>query len=361
MKIKPLIAACAMSLSVESNRLVIIPEGEFRGIDGRPFDAPCWRLTQERGEQIVAGLSNRQIDLVIDYEHGTLKAAQTGEPAPASGWLKPNGWEYVPGVGICSTQFEWTDKAQGFISSEEYKYLSPVFMYNKEGEVLNILSVALTNTPNLDNLPEAQLAAAAQDFLTATLKDSSMDELLEQLRWMLNLPLSATAEEILAELGKLQAQIKEKTGVTVAANGQHLFDALNAIDALKVAANAQANAVPDPTQFVPMAVHQEALAQAATVAANSQAKELDDLIVAACSDGRLTGKATIDWVKGLAESNPDGAKAYIEGLPKIAALSQQQSKTLDLNKGQPKVEDETQKEVFGLLGVSKDDIEKYGA
>jgi hypothetical protein len=51
-----------------------------------------------------------------------------------------------------------------------------------------------------------------------------MDELLEQLRWMLNLPLSATAEEVLAELNKLSAQIKEKTGVVVAANGQNLFD-----------------------------------------------------------------------------------------------------------------------------------------
>ncbi|WWY65039.1 hypothetical protein VP417_19990 (plasmid) [Acinetobacter baumannii] len=64
-----------------------------------------------------------------------------------------------------------------------------------------------------------------------------MEELLEQLRWMLNLPLSATAEEILAELNKLSAQIKEKTGVAVAANGQHLFDALAAIDQIKVAAN----------------------------------------------------------------------------------------------------------------------------
>jgi len=247
MKIKPLIAACAMSLSTEQNRLVIIPDGEFRGVDGRPFDAPAWRLTAENAETIVAALSDLKIDLVIDYEHATLKALETGEPAPASGWLKPNGWE------------------------------------------------------------------------------SSMDELLEQLRWMLNLPLSANAEEILAELGKLQAQIKEKTGVTVAANDQHLFDALDAIEALKVAANAQTNVMPDPTQYVPMAVHQEALAQAAEVAANTQAKELDDLIVAACSDGRLTGKATIDWVKGLAETNPDGAKAYVEGLPKIAALTQQQT------------------------------------
>lgn len=364
MKLKHLIAACAMSLTSESNRLVIIPEGEFRGIDGRPFDAPCWRLTQERGEQIVAALSNRQIDLVIDYEHGTLKAAQTGKPAPASGWLKPSGWEYVPGVGICSNQFEWTDKAKGFIESEEYKYLSPVFLYSKEGEVLNILSVALTNTPNLDELPEALLAAAAQDYLTATSKDSSMDELLEMLRYWLNLPVTSTAEEISAELSKLQAQIKEKTGVAIAANGQNIFDALAAIDALKLAANAQATTTdPDPTQWVPMAVHQEALAQAANIAANTQAKELDDLIVAACSDGRLTGTATIDWVKDQAAKNPEAAKAYIEGLPKIAALTQQQSQQphIAANHQQQSQVDETQNEVLSLLGVSKDDVEKYGA
>lgn len=328
MKIKQLVAACAMSLTSEPNRLVIVPEGEFHGIDGRPFDAPCWRLTQQRGEQIVAALSSRQIDLVIDYEHGTLKAAQTGEPAPASGWLKPSGWEYVPGVGICNSQFEWTDKAKSFIASGEYKYLSPVLLYNKEGEVLNVLSVALTNTPNLDELPEALLAAAAQDYLSATLKESSMDELLEQLRWMLNLPLSATAEEILAELSKLQTQIKEKTGVAIAANGQNLYDLVNAAQLIQGSTLQELE--PDPTQWVPMAVHQEALAQAATVAANNQAKELDDLIVAACSDGRLTGTATINWVKDQAAKNPEAAKAYIEGLPKIAALTQQQSQQTNI-------------------------------
>jgi len=262
---------------------VIIPEGEFRGIDGRPFDATAWILTPERGHQIVAVLNQRHIDMVVDYEHATLKAIETGEPAPAAGWLKPNGFVYVEGVGICSTQFEWTDKAKNFIDSGEYKYISPVLFYNKTGAVIGLHSVALTNKPNLDQLPEAKLAAAAQDFLS-TSQDSEMnEELLERLRWMLNLPVSATAEDIIAELNKLASQLNEKTGTTVAANAQNLFDAVDAIDQLKVAANNQV----DPTQFVPMAVYKEALSSASTANTNAQAKELDDLIVAACSDGRL--------------------------------------------------------------------------
>ena len=328
MKLKTLIAACSMSLSAQSEHFVIIPEGEFRGIDGRPFDAPAWILTPERGHEIVAVLNQQHIDMVIDYEHATLKAIETGEPAPAAGWLKQNGFVYVEGVGICSTQFEWTDKAKNFIDSDEYKYISPVLFYNKTGAVIGLHSVALTNKPNLDQLPEAKLAAAAQDFLS-TSQDSEMnEELLERLRWMLNLPVSATAEDIIAELNKLASQLTETTGTTVAANAQNLFDAVAAIDQLKVAANSQSE--PDPAQYVPMAVHKEALAQAISVSANAQVKEVDDLILAACSDGRLTGKATIDWVKDKAKTNPEFVKSYLGDLPKIAALNQQQTQTVSI-------------------------------
>ena len=329
MKRTLLVAACSMSLSAQSEHFVIIPEGEFRGIDGRPFDAPAWILTPEHGREMVAVLNQRSVDLVIDYEHSTLIAKEKGEPAPAAGWLKPNGFTYVEGVGLCSTQFEWTEKAQGFIDSGEYKYISPVFFYDTTGTILGLHSVALTNTPNLDQLPEAKLAAAAQEFLT-TSQDSEMNEdLLERLRWMLNLPISATAEDIMAELSKLTDQIAERTGTTIAANAQNLFDAVSAIDQIKLAANSQSGE-PDPSQYVPMAVHKEALAQATTVTANAQAKEIDGLITAACSDGRLTGKATIDWVKEKAKTNPDFVKSYLDDLPKIAALSQQQTQTVQI-------------------------------
>lgn len=112
MKRTLLVAACSMSLSAQSEHFVIIPEGEFRGIDGRPFDAPAWILTPEHGREMVAVLNQRSVDLVIDYEHSTLIAKEKGEPAPAAGWLKPNGFTYVEGVGLCSTQFEWAKSSR---------------------------------------------------------------------------------------------------------------------------------------------------------------------------------------------------------------------------------------------------------
>jgi phage I-like protein len=330
MKKTLLAASCSFDLSASSDHFVLIPEGIFRSeIDGRPYDAPHWELTPERGHQMVAALNQRKIDMVIDYEHATLKSKNTGEPAPAAGWLKSAGFTYVEGVGLCSTDFEWLDKAKAHIEAKEYKYISPVFLYSKTGDVTTLINVALTNTPALDQLPEAKLAAAAQEYFTQnpTEQDSQMDELLEQLRWMLNLPLSATAEEITAELGKLQSQIQEKTGVAIAVNSHNLYDAIDAIDQLKIAANSQV----DPNQFVPMAVYQEAIASASSMTANAQAKEIDDLIVAACSDGRLTGEASINWIKGQAATHPDWVKTHLAGLPKIAALSQTQTSTVNLN------------------------------
>lgn len=364
MKKTILVASCSFALEATTPEyLVLIPEGMFKGLDGRPFDAPHWNLTPERGEQIAAVLNQRSIDMVVDYEHATLDAQQSGDPAPAAGWLKSGGFQYIKGVGLCSAHFEWTDKAAGFIGSKEYKYLSPVFLYDKSGDVQQLLHVALTNTPNLDQLPEARLAAAAQDFLSqnSQQQDSEMnEELLERLRWMLNLPISATAEDIMAELNKLITQIQEKTGTTVAANAQNLFDVIDAIEQLKVAANSQ-SAV-DPTQFVPMAVYQEAIAKAGSADAANKAKEIDDLITAACTDGRLTGTATINWYKEQATTNPDFVKAQLEALPKIAALTQQQTHQLNLAENHQKpVVDDIQNEVLGILGVSKADVEKYGA
>ena len=354
MKTKLLVAACASALS-QSNRLVLIPEGQFSGLDGRPHDAPFWSLTAERGRQIALALNNRNIDMVIDYEHGTLKSQADSKPAPASGWIK--SFEYVDGVGLCSSDFKWTAQAQGFIDAEEYRYISPVFSYTPNGDITSLLCVAITNTPNLDELP-ALLAAAAQDlFIQNSQQDSTMDELLEQLRWMLNLPLSTTAEEIKAELGKLQTQISDKTGVVVAANGQNLFDAVAAIDQLKMAAN---NQQPDLSKFVPIAVVSGLQAQIATLTTNSNKTEIDTLYTAACSNGQLLGDDMQAWGRKLADEQPEEFKKFVSSAPKIAALNGKQTDGTHVAANHQQQPDALQAEIMGMLGINNSDVEKYG-
>lgn len=328
MKKNLLVAACSFALDATSTYLVLIPEGVFRGIDGRPTDAPHWILTPERGRQIATALSQRSIDLVVDYEHATLKAQESGDPAPASGWLHPAGFQYVEGVGLCSTQFEWTEKAKGYIEAKEYKYTSPVFFYNQAGEILGLHSFALTNTPNLDTLPEARLAAAAQDFLSQqSNEDTTMNEFLELMRKCLGLPETATEQELLTAANSAFAKMDGAFGTTLIA-GQALSIAIDKAIEVKTAANSQ---TPDPSKFVPIEMYTEAKAQAASVASQGQEKEINDLITAACSDGRLTGgKATIAWANDFAKRDFEGFKTHMEAIPKIAALSQKQTTTVNI-------------------------------
>lgn len=349
MKKTLLVAACSFALDATSPYLVLIPEGIFRGIDGRPTDAPHWELTPERGRQIAATLNQRSIDLVVDYEHATLKAQESGEPAPASGWLKPAGFQYVEGVGLCSTQFEWTEKAKGFIEAKEYKYTSPVFFYTKNGEVLGLHSFALTNTPNLDILPEARLAAAAQDFLSQQFdEDSTMKEFLELMRKKLGLPETATEEELLTAANSAFAKMDGAFGTTLATD-QTLTVAIDKAVEVKTAANSQ---TPDPSKYVPIAMYNEAKTQAAQVASNGQVKEVEDLITAACTDGRLTGEAAVAWAKDFAKRDFAGFKTHIEGIPKIAALSQRQTETINLNGGQQQNQvDEVAVSIDAQLGI----------
>ncbi|ENX46652.1 hypothetical protein F943_02993 [Acinetobacter ursingii NIPH 706] len=139
----------------------------------------------------------------------------------------------------------------------------------------------------------------------------------------MGLPETATDEEFLVAANSAFTKLDDAFGTAFVKSEQTLVAAIEQAIEVKAAANSQA--VPDPAKYVPMAVYQEAVAKAGNADAAVKAKEIDDLIVAACSDGRLTGEATINWVKDQAKTNPDFVKAHLEGLPKIAALTQKQT------------------------------------
>lgn len=319
MKTKLLVAACASAIHQSEDRLVLIPEGIFKGIDGRPHDAPFWSLTAERGRQIALALNNRAIDLVIDYEHGTLKSQSDGKPAPASGWIK--SFEYVDGIGLCSSDFKWTGKAQGFIEAEEYKYLSPVFSYTPQGDVTGLLCVALTNTPNLDELP-ALLAAAAQDLFIQNSEDDTMNEFLKLMLKKLALPETATEQEVLTAANSFFAKVDAAGFGTTLVNDQTLNAAVDAVIASKTAAN---NQQPDLAKFVPIAVVAGLQQQIATLSANSNKTEIDTLYTAACSNGQLLGADMQAWGRKFADDQPEEFKKFVSSAPKIAALGGKQT------------------------------------
>lgn len=328
------IAALAIEITKANHGTIqLFPAGEFRARDGRPTECDHWLMTADIAKPLIATAVERATPYVIDYEHQTLRAATNGQPAPAAGWFHTLEWRED---GLFAVDVQWTDAAAEMIAKGEYLFISPVFTYNESGHVVQIINAALTNTPALDGMEEVMLAAASLLAAGSTSKGTStMDELLERLRWMLNLPITATKEDIVAELNKLIDQLLGADAGTAAASFQTLsanpFNLIDKLtqDAAQTAALSALVENPDPSKWVAVAVMQESISQAVThagvtSAADLATRECDTLITTALSDGRLL-PAQEPWAKGLAKANPDSLKTFLDKAPKIAALTTTQT------------------------------------
>ena len=290
--------AIALSLSDDtgqdkaSGRIQLFPAGTFAARDGRPgnlrgVNATSWRLTAQDAEAVIAHWQRTATPLVVDYEHQTQLAAQNGRPAPAAGWITSLEWEEGRGLfaGV-----DWTDKARAHIRAEEYRYISPVFAFDRQsGAVLRLICAALTNHPALDGMD----AASA----TFTYEEPPMKQILAAL----GLPETADEAAALAALTTLRQE--------------------------RDSAKAQAEAAPDPQKFVAMAtfsaVQQEAAQlrdEVAKLKNEAQAAALKDDIEAALKDGRLTA-ATRGWAEEMAKTAPDALKAFLAAQPPVRALA----------------------------------------
>jgi phage I-like protein len=193
------IAACALNRT-HGGRVQILPDGVFRTSDGRPSNLPGFFV--KNPAQLLALAASQKNDFVIDYEHQTLNAESNGKPNPAAGWFNGAAIQYVPGEGFFAESVNWTGVAKSFIENDEYRYLSPVFEYDKKtGEVLRLLHFGLVNTPAIDGMLEAAVAA----FSTALQTTPGGYPVNPELLKLLNLAEGADDAAVFAAVAALKA------------------------------------------------------------------------------------------------------------------------------------------------------------
>ncbi|HBC7419275.1 TPA: phage protease [Serratia marcescens] len=333
------IAYCSQEITGTGNEFMLFPAGEFRAIDGRPAECKSWVMNAALAQQLIAQAKARNVDYVTDYEHQTLRAKENGQPAPASGWFHDLEWR--EGVGLFAVNVTWTAAAAAMIAGQEYRYISPVFTYDKHGNVTGLLHAALTNTPALDDM-EAVLLAAASLLMGVSTEETPMDDLLERLQWLLNLPVGANAADVIAQLDKIKSQLGEAAaGFSLEA---HLLQSASSITALSQRIDALSKQAPtvDLSQYVPVSVLNETVddlrGQIAALSSQQQGDELETLITAALSDGRIVGKGMESWLRDLGKTNPAAAKSYLDTAKPIAALTQMQT-TVTTVRREPDSED----------------------
>lgn len=179
---KKAIALLAAAISLEAATAVqLLPAGEFSGRDGRPGNGLSWKLPDDKGRALAAKMNalHSSVRFNIDYEHQTLAAEKNGKPAPASGWAQRFEWR--DGEGLFAVDMQWTARAKQMIEQGEYRYLSPVLVYNKHtGEVLGVINAALTNVPALNIAPvgeeQAEMLSALFTIERATVPFGALNE-----------------------------------------------------------------------------------------------------------------------------------------------------------------------------------------
>jgi phage I-like protein len=208
---------------------------------------------------------------------------------------------------------KWTEKATQLIQDKEYRYISPVFSYDlKTGVVDEILMAGLVNNPALDGMKD--LASLATQYFSKTTQTEALsmdlDELLERLRYLFNLPTLATVEEIKAQMDKLRTLMDATPTETAAASSMITILESKTMPEPKTE-------VVDLSTHVPVAAVHELQKELAALNAKINQNAVDDLVKVGLSDGRIT-PALSDWAKGLPH---EALSAFLDKATPVAALS----------------------------------------
>lgn len=288
----------------------LIPAGTFSGRDGRgPYTLDP--------QAVIGAFEKGGIDLPVDYDHQTLEAEAKAGPVPAAGWIKA----LEVRDGALWGRVAWTPRAAELIAAREYRFLSPVFRHDKKGRVLALEGAGLTHYPNLDLEPVAH-----------TKGDDMTEELMERLRYLLNLPTLSTAEEIVAELEKLVARLR--TAEETAAQARQ----------------------PDPREWVPMSQHRAVAEELSRLQAEVAREKAEAAVREAMSAGKLP-PAMQAWAQGYAEKDPEGFAEWVKAAPAILPADDKAAHRVASNAGTgAEVLTDEDRYVCAALGIAEADF-----
>lgn len=203
-------------------RILIFPHPRWELVDDEPGNA---LITDDESQAaIVAHWKKHGVDIVIDYEH----ESTSGRKAVASGWIK--SLEAAGEKGLLGS-VEWTEDAQAEIRKGQYRYHSPVAIYDKKSRrVVALHSVALTNTPRTNHqapITEQVAASLIANFERKSAKGGTgMRDWMQSLIYFMNLPATSKPEEVREHAQRMvdsigtesaEAADKPKEGATIAA------------------------------------------------------------------------------------------------------------------------------------------------
>ncbi len=189
------------------------PPTEFRIFTAGTIETTqgIFKFDEESGRTCMTRLKQKGNDVVIDYEHASLRAAFAADPAEAgkaAGWCGP---ELRDGA-LWAANVRWTPKAAEKLKAREFRYFSPTLLANDDGRIEELINIALTNNPAMQKQEPLMASRTADPEPEVKPKpkpeEHSMSLNLKQLAETLGLPETASETEILATLKAFQTGSK---------------------------------------------------------------------------------------------------------------------------------------------------------
>lgn len=300
---------------------------------------------------------SRRLDLVIDYEHQTLKDVQ----APAGGWIS----DIYKGEDAVIAKVKWTNRAKEYLKNREYRYLSPVVIVRKKDrKATAIHSAGLTNTPAIDGMFALVNSVDIEDY-EENKEDKTMD--LKKLAAALGLPEDATQEDIEKAIATAQEalkQNKEKEGqekTEEPASGEKEDGKSGSSE--EVVANSvilsllglDADAKTEDVATAIMTLKAGAGSDE-ILALREELKEhhAEEMVQAALKSGKITA-AQKDWAKAYALSDKDGFQSFMDKAPTVVPQGKMDLKDAPESSGGGNADTI----VLKNCGISTEDVEKH--
>lgn len=314
-----------LSLSLPSGELAkelqIFPYGIIKTTKGN------FLFSAEAAERLMQADEDWGNQRSADYEHQSLM----GMEAPASAWYELA----LKDDGLWATNIRWTQKAQEYLNNDEYKYFSPAFYTNWDGEIVEYINFALTNLPATKRMDGLLAASILNVYGDNKASESEFNMDLKSLIAVLGMATDSKESDVLARLNALNTQVTSLISLTGAAD---VTAAMGVLTGWRDAAKQVEKLSADNT-----ALHAE-------LNQGKRKRLLDD----AENEGKLTPamRKSIEEDDGFKpiRENLSSLTAYLEVQPKVVNLGRNTHP--DPNKTATNALTEEDKAVAAQLGLS---------
>ena len=154
----------------------VSPVGTFYGSDAEG-NAISENLTEESLQRLADQLNASNQQILVDADHASCRPGIEKDTS-ACGWLEKFFVKPLKGLWA---KLKLTNKGRDLVENKVYRFLSPVFKLDDNGEPIHLNSVAMTNCPALaPDIAPIINAKPSQEILEMTITKEDLVNLIKE-------------------------------------------------------------------------------------------------------------------------------------------------------------------------------------